>query len=54
VIVLLPTVWAIGLSQQVDQLQGLTSRSQVHFSSPIGTDVIPTESAVLRFIRIHV
>jgi transposase InsO family protein len=25
VIVLLPTVWAIGLSQQVDQLQGLTS-----------------------------
>jgi hypothetical protein len=25
VIVLLPTVWAIGLSQRVDQLQGLTS-----------------------------
>jgi hypothetical protein len=25
VIVLLPTVWAIGLSQWVDQLQGLTS-----------------------------
>ena len=24
-IVLLPTVWAIGRSQQVDQLQGLTS-----------------------------
>jgi hypothetical protein len=27
VIVLLPTVWAIGLSQQVDHLQGLTSSS---------------------------
>jgi len=25
VIVLLPTVWAIGLSQRVDQPQGLTS-----------------------------
>jgi hypothetical protein len=25
VIILLPTVWAIGLSQQMDQLQGLTS-----------------------------
>jgi hypothetical protein len=29
VIVLLPTVWAIGLSQQVDQLQGLTSRGSI-------------------------
>jgi hypothetical protein len=28
VIVLLPTVWAIGLSQQLDQLQGLTSAEQ--------------------------
>jgi hypothetical protein len=33
VIVLLPTVWAIGLSQQLDQLQGLTSHAIIRLDA---------------------
>src|SRR5438094_169417 len=38
VIVLLPTVWAIGLSQRVDQLQGLTSKAPCHLPPALAFD----------------
>jgi hypothetical protein len=48
VIVLLPTVWAIGLSQRVDQLQGLTSTRRRHV---LLVDVTQAASEVSRLVH---
>jgi hypothetical protein len=52
----LPLLWGEGQPCRTHRGSGEPGciRSQVHFSSPTGTDVIPTESAVLRFIGIHI